>query len=340
MRAAVLKQFNVPLVLEETPDPVAEPGWVLLRVKACGLCGTDLKIVSGMLPGIGLPLIPGHEVAGEVLEVGEGVSDVSPGDRVAILSYVTCGHCLPCQRGWETLCLNVTGVIGFSLNGGCAELIKAPAANLLPLSSKISFEEASILTDAVATTYHALNERAQARAGQTVALVGVGGLGLHAVQIAKAMGLRVFAIDVDQAHLERASKLGAEVIINSAKENAVEKMTAATGGNGVEILIEMSGSPEAARMGVSLLGLRGKMVLVGYHPDKTFETSAFALLRKEAEIYGSRGSTRRDLAKVIELVEAGKIKPMIHDVVPLSQVNQAHQKLKSGQVVGRLVLKP
>lgn len=340
MKAVVIKEFNAPLVTEEVPAPVVEPGWVLVKPRACGLCGTDLKIASGVLPMVRIPLIPGHEVAGEVVEVGKGVTNVAPGDRVAIYLYIPCGQCPACRRGWDALCSNLAGMIGFNVNGGCADLMKAPAANVFRIPDHVSFEEAAVLADAVATTYHALMRRAQAQAGQTVVMLGVGGLGLHAIQIAKIIGLRILAVDVDQAHLDMASKLGAEIVINPAKEDLKELITNETNGKGVDLVLEMSGNPQVAADGVFLLKPRGRMVLMGYHPVQPFEVSSITVVLKELEICGSRASTKQDFAEVIDWVGAGKIKPIIHEVMPLSQINEAHKKLKGGKVVGRLVLKP
>ena len=340
MQAAVLQEFNAPLVLGQVPDPLAEAGWVLVKVKACGLCGTDLKIASGALPGVRTPIIPGHEIAGEVIEIGKGVTNVAPGDRVIIHFYVTCGHCIACQQGWDSLCSNLSGMIGFTINGGCAELVSAPATNIFPIGRNITFEQGAVLADAVATSYHALMKRACAQAGQTLAIIGVGGLGIHAIQIAMAMGLRVLCVDVDRAHLEAASKLGVEMVINSAEDNVVEAILGATNHKGVDILLETSGNPEAASGGVQLLATRGKMVVLGYNPDRPFEVSSHAMVLKELDICASRASTRQDLFEVIEWVSSGKIKPFIHEVIPLSQINEAYERLKSGQIIGRLVLKP
>jgi len=340
MRAAILKQFNTPLVIEEVPDPLPEPGWVLVRVRACGLCGTDLKIASGVLPFVHTPLIPGHEIAGEISKVGKGVTNVAPGDRVAVYNYITCGQCSACLQGWDALCSNLAGFVGFTVNGGFAELVKVPANNVFLIPNQISFEEAAILSDAVATPYHALLKRAQAQAGQTVAILGVGGLGLHAVQIAKVMGLRVLAVDVEQAHLELAAKLGAEVVINCAKQSLAEAIASETSGRGVDVVLEMSGNAQAATDGLSLLATRGKMILIGYSPVHPLKVFAQAMVFKELEIHACRASTRQDLVEVIEWVSTGKIKPLIHGVMPLLEINQAYEKIKSSQVIGRLVLQP
>ncbi|MBI2832577.1 MAG: alcohol dehydrogenase catalytic domain-containing protein [Chloroflexi bacterium] len=338
MKAAVLKQFNAPLSIEDIPEPMVEPGWALVRVKACGLCGTDLKISSGAMPNVKIPVVPGHEIAGEVLKVGEGVTNIAPGDQVVVYTYVTCGRCRECQEGWDNLCANLGGILGSTLNGGDAEIVKAPAANLIPITPQISFEQAAILADAIATPYHALRRRAKVEAGQTIVIVGVGGLGLHAVQIASALGLHVLAVDVEQSHLDMAVKLGAEFAINSAVGDPLEAIFKATGKRGVDVVLELSGYPEAARNALSFLLPRGRMVLVGYHATQPFEVSSKTMVSKELEICASRFCTRQDLVEVIEWVDAGKVNPIIQETMPLSQINQAYQKLKSGKVLGRLVI--
>ena len=189
MKSMVLEEFGAPLVLRDREAPVVGAGEVVLKVRACGVCQTDLKIISGKHPGArNVPLIPGHEVAGEIVEVGKGVDRGLIGKHAVVYNYLICGECEFCRAGRENLCTNIRGTVGFSRDGGFAEYISLPSQNCLLIDSHVAFEKAAIMTDAVVTPYHALVSKAKTKAGDTVAIMGVGGLGVHAVQIAKKLG--------------------------------------------------------------------------------------------------------------------------------------------------------
>ena len=212
MQALVLERFNGPFVAKEMPTPAIAPHEALVRVRNVGVCGTDLKIRADRM-GLGvIPLIMGHEIAGEVAAVGAEVSGFVPGDRVAVNFYLTCGVCEYCRQGRDTLCPQLRQH-GFTVDGGFAEYLKTPGVNLCRAPDNVPLEHACILGDAVATSYHAVVKRAQARAGQTVACVGVGGVGLHALQVAKLSGARVIAVDINGERLEVARELGADEAI-------------------------------------------------------------------------------------------------------------------------------
>jgi D-arabinose 1-dehydrogenase-like Zn-dependent alcohol dehydrogenase len=298
-----------------------------------------LKVVSGLLSDVTIPVIPGHEIAGEIFEIGDGVKNVKPGDRVAVYLYMTCDKCYACRQGWEALCSNLAGRVGFNINGGYAEFMKVPSANVLPLPPEISFEEAACL-DPVTTPYNALVKRVKTQPKQTLGLIGVGGLGLHALQVAKALSLRTIALDISEVNLEMAAKLGAEAIINSGKNNLVEKVKTLTQSRGLDLVLEMSGNPKVTADAFRLLAPRGKLIMIGYHTSQPFEAPSMDIVLNELEIYGSRAYNREDFKEAIEWVRTGKIKPIIQDVMPLSAINVAHEMIRSGQTVGRLVIRP
>ena len=183
MRAAVLEEFGTPLNIRQVEVPRIGPEEVLVRVRNCGVCGTDLKIKAGKSGPAPLPMIMGHEAAGEVVEVAPGIAEFQPGDRVVVNFYIACGQCRYCRRGRDTLCDNLRQH-GFNTDGGYAEYMKTRAANLCKVPDHVPLEQACILADAVATPYHAVTERAQVGPGTTVALIGTGGVGLHALQMA------------------------------------------------------------------------------------------------------------------------------------------------------------
>ncbi len=208
MKAWLLKGYNQPLEPIERNRPQPGPGEILLKVKACGLCYTDIKIIKGEIPPpiVTLPHVLGHEVAGEVVEIGQGVSGIAIGDLGVVYSYVTCHECPKCLTGRENICQNLRRV-GFELDGGFSEYLSIPAYNFCPFSKNLQTQKMAILADAIGTPYHAITRLAQVKAGQDVLIVGAGGLGLHAVQIAKLCGARVMVVDMNPDALALAKTL-------------------------------------------------------------------------------------------------------------------------------------
>jgi len=188
MKAARFYEVVKPLKIEDVEVPKIGPKEGLVKVRACGLCHTDLHFLEGVLKPGKTPIILGHEVAGEVVDLGEEVRGLQRGDRVIIYLYFTCGGCYYCQTGRESLCTNLSGHLGFTVDGGYAEYVKAPARNLFKIPNGLSFDESAVLVDAVATPFHAVKGVAQVRLGETVVVYGAGGLGIYAVQIEAKRG--------------------------------------------------------------------------------------------------------------------------------------------------------
>jgi propanol-preferring alcohol dehydrogenase len=340
MKAAVIERFEAPLVVCEVETPAVGSEEVLVRVRACGICGTDLKIISGKVPKISLPHIPGHEIAGEVFEVGDQVKDVNVGDRVVVYTYLTCGQCRYCQAGRESLCENLKGQVGTTLDGGMADFVKVPASNVMRTGSSISFPQAALLPDAVSTPYHALQGRARLKEGEVLVIVGVGGLGLHAVQIAKVLGAKVLAVDINDRHLEKAAELGADVVLHSHRDDIAKAIQEISKGRGADVVMDLVGQPETLEKGLEWLCLGGKLLVVGYNLTRAFNVFPRAMVTKELEILGCRSKNRREVADVIRWVEEKKIVPVVDELYPLTRVNEAYDRLRSGKVMGRIVLEP
>ncbi len=340
MKAAVIEKFNAPLALLDVDEPRIGADDVLVRVRACGLCGTDLKIAAGRFPEIKLPHIPGHEIAGEVQAVGDGVKQVQPGDRVVVYIYINCGRCRYCLTGRDSLCENLNGRVGFTVYGGMAEWVKVPATNVLPFGEHLEFSKAAALPDAVATVYHALCRRGAVEKDDIVVVVGAGGLGLHAVQIAKSLGARVIAVDIKDSHLEKALLLGAETALNPERENVLDIVRKNSEDRGAEVVIDLVGQAETLSPEIEWLCPGGKLLVVGYNLTHPFAVSSHRMIRNEIDILGCRAMTRQDLADVISWTEAGRISPIVDDILPLDAVNEAYERLKKGETVGRLVLEP
>ena len=337
MRALVLEEFGGPFIRQDVPTPTISSNEALVRVRNVGICGTDLKIRAGRMGLDVLPLIMGHEIAGEVAEVGPEVHGFSPGDRVVVNFYVTCGMCEYCREGRDTLCPN-TRQHGFSRDGGFADYVKTPGVNLCKVPDHVPLEQACILGDAVATSFHAVIKRAQVRPGQTVALVGVGGVGLHALQMARLAGAWVVAIDVNEARLDLARKLGADAVINAGQGPFHEAVRQLTDGKGVDVVMEFVSNQDTLPSSYQSLKRAGKLVFVGYTPQLPMSVMPHEMVRNEFEILGSRANSKQELQDTMDLVAQGRIQPIIDQVFSLEDVELAFETLREGQSLGRSVV--
>ncbi len=337
MRALVLEQFNGPFVKKDVPTPAIAPHEALVRVRNVGVCGTDVKIRADRM-GLGvIPLIMGHEIAGEVAEVGSQVRGYAPGDRVVVNFYITCGRCQFCRVGRDTLCPEVRQH-GFSIDGGFAEYLKTPGINLCKVPDHVSLEGACILGDAVATAYHAITKRAQVRPGTTVALVGVGGVGLHALQMAKLAGGWIIAVDVSEARLALATSLGADAVVDARSGPFHEAVRKMTDGQGVDVVLEFVGNQQTLPSSYQSVKRAGRLVFVGYTPGLPLPVMPHELVRNELEIVGSRANTKQELQETMDLVARGRIKPIVDRIIPLAQIEEAFDALREGRPLGRNVL--
>lgn len=339
MKAWVLQEYHRKMTLEEVADPVPDSFEIVLRVKACGVCGTDLKIVSGKIPPpiVTLPHTPGHEIAGEVVAVGSEVKNISVGQKGIAYFYIACRDCEMCRTGRENVCFSMKR-LGFELPGGFAEYVKMPAYNFCPLPEGLSLREMAILPDAMATPYHALKTMAEVKAGQEVLIMGVGGLGIHAVQMARLMGARVFAVDRREESLKWASKQGADALINSSEEGSSQRVMELTRGRGVDVVIENVGTAQSIQFSLSCLKRRGRLVLVGYDPLNPYPLNGMEMHYNEWIVCGSRVSTKQELLEVIDLVQQGRMKPILYKHLFWEEANEAIQEIQKGTALGRVVL--
>ena len=338
MKALILEEFGGPLLLKEVPRPEPDPGEVLVRVRACAVDQFDLKIRYGQVSHAKVPLILGHEIAGEVAALGPGVSHWTVGQRVTSTLYLTCGRCRKCQTGRETICENFIGYLGIQTPGGYAEYTAVPEANLVELPESISFPQGSILANAIGTPLHAFTKRMRLYPGERVIITGAGGgVGLHAIQLARMMGALVMAVDIGPAKLEAATENGADITVDPTEQNFAEVAREWTNGQGVEGILELTG---AATIPTSLaaLGKAGRLVIVGFHTGSEFAVQASQMVANEWEILGSRNVTKRELAEVVALVQAGRVQPLVTGVHPLEDAELIHTRLKQQQIFGRVVL--
>jgi propanol-preferring alcohol dehydrogenase len=342
MKAVRLIQPGHNLALQQLPLPVTGPREVLIRVKAAGICHSDAHYRAGKSPVHPLPLTLGHEVAGVVEEVGVDVSNVERGDRVCLHYLATCGACIHCQAGTEQFC--TTGkMMGKHRDGGFAEFVVMPAASVFHLPEEIPFEYGAVMMCSSATSLHAL-KKARLNPGESVAVFGIGGLGVSAIQLAKAFGARVvFAVDIKPAKLEKAARFGA-VPVNALAVNPVEEILRLTGGRGVDVALELIGLPLTMRQAVASLAIKGRAALAGI-TEKTFEVSPYEqLLNKEAEIIGVSDHLAQELPLLIEWVRQGRLdlSGAISRTVPLEAeaINATLDALESFGEDVRVVVQP
>lgn len=335
MRAVVIANYGGSL--EATRRPVPRPGFgeVLVRVRASGLCSTDLHLLSGRQPLGDLPRIVGHELAGDVLELGDGATGWRPGDRVTAAIDVTCGRCRHCLAGDTHLCRTMKR-IGFERDGGHADYVAVPAANLVAVPAEISYEAAAILPDAVACMYHSLIHQGGVGIGQRVLILGVGGLGIHGVQIVKSAGAEALATSRQPQRLELAERYGA-IGVNTATESLKAAVERFTDGEGVDVVADNIGTRASILQGLSMLRPGGKLLVIAYI-DETFEVPSIPLFKTELQIIGCRGSTKQDLIDVVRLVRAGQLTPVLGASYALTDIQAAAARLESGDLVGRIWL--
>lgn len=335
MKAAVVHEFGKALRIEDVPVPSPGPGEVLVEVKACGVCHTDLHAAHGDWPvKPALPFIPGHEATGIVVAVGTGVTERKVGDAVGVAwLHDACMRCEYCETGWETLCEHQHNS-GYSVNGGFAEYVVASAPFTARLPADIGFAAIAPVLCAGVTTYKGLKET-EARPGQWVAISGIGGLGNLAVQYAKAMGLNVVALDIAPQKLELAKRSGADVSIDARSSDAIAKVHEATKGGAHGILVTAV-SPPAFAQALRMVRRRGTVSLVGLPPGE-FLTPIFDVVLKRITVRGSIVGTRRDLDEAIDFAISGKVRSEF-TTAKLEDINDVLAKLEQGKVDGRVVL--
>jgi 2-desacetyl-2-hydroxyethyl bacteriochlorophyllide A dehydrogenase len=342
MKAVRLIEPGRRLELQEVAVPELGPEDALVRVRAAGICHSDVHYRAGKSRVEPLPLTLGHEVAGVVERVGASVRDFRPADRVCLHYLATCGKCNYCREENEQFC-GSGQMIGKYRDGGFAEFILTPGRSLFRLPEEIPFEHGAILMCSSATSMHALN-KARLKQGETVAIFGTGGLGLSAIQLAKAFGAReVFAVDIKPSKLAMAERLGA-IPVNAAKADAVKALKRFTKGRGVDVALELIGLPLTMRQTVQALAIKGRAALVGI-TDKTFEVAPYEeILNKEAEIIGVSDHLASELPLLIEWVRQGKLdlSNIVTRTVPLDAdaINETLDGLEKFGNEARVVIKP
>jgi propanol-preferring alcohol dehydrogenase len=338
VKAAVLHEFKTKLLLEDVARPVPAVGEVLIAVEACGVCHSDLHVCDGDWPQfakiVKKPLIPGHEIAGRVIEKGSGVVGLEIGDRVGVpWLYWSCGECEMCREGYENLC-SKQKITGVTADGGYAEFMVAPASHTTRIPEGLSSVEAAPLFCAGVTAYRAL---AQTRivAGQRLAVFGVGGLGHLAVQIGREMGAEVIAVDISDEKLALARSHGASQILNASSPDTVKALRRM---GGAHVAIVTSAAKSAYDMAFAGLRATGTLLMVGL-PAESIGFPPISMAAGEVHIRASAVGTRRDLQDVLAMAAAGKVRCQVGSR-PLAEANEVLDELRHGKISGRVVLTP
>lgn len=342
MRAMVMREFGGPekLRLEEVPAP--EPGSlrereVLIKIGAVGVCYHDIINRLGNLPRTKLPSILGHEIAGEVVAVGSGVSAFRPGDRVATIQRVHCGRCDLCRRGRTTLCKE--GVFfGEEIPGGYAEYVVSEEQGLARIPGGIPDEEACICACTIGTALHVVRNRGGVLLDETVLITGAsGGVGLHTIQVCRLIGARILAVTSSPKKAESLKEAGADEVIVAPNLKFAEQARRLTGGRGVDVVLEITGAltfDQAMRC----LAPAGRLIVVGSLEAKPVSFMPGLVILKELEIRGSFATTTPELSESFKLVGEKKVRPVVSRLLPLAEAAKAHQILYDRGATGRIVL--
>ncbi len=330
MRTLEITELGRPLTMVDVPDPAPGPGEVVVAIRAAGICRSDVHYRSGSRPVSSLPLVPGHEVAGVVEQVGQGVESLRRGNRVCLHYLVTCGACSACRHGAEQFC-ETGAMIGLDRSGGYAERIVVPARNAFIVPDEVPLEQAAIMMCSTATSLHALR-RSRLRLGETVAIFGSGGLGQSAIVLAQLLGAaEVYAVDINPVKLEAAARHGA-IPVDASERNPVDQIRGMNG-DGIDVALELVGSPSVMRWAVDVLDHGGRAVAVGISPG-SFEMHPTAdLVHREAEVLGAADHLAGEISLLLEMARRGSLDldGFVTNEVPLEAdaVNRALDDLEA-----------
>jgi S-(hydroxymethyl)glutathione dehydrogenase/alcohol dehydrogenase len=363
LKAAVVRNVRGPLIIEDLENPQPKENEVLIKVAACGVCHSDLNVIQGNVAQP-LPVVPGHEISGMVEKVGSGVAGLKEGDRVTCTATMPCGSCYYCIKGYEDLCerffqMNrLKGVlldgttrlhshdgqpIGVFSMGGMAEYTVVPSTGTFALPDNLPLKDSCILGCAGFTAYGAVKNQANLRPSESVAVIGVGGIGSSVVQVAKVFGAgKIIAVDLKDEKLEAAKQSGATEVINATREEPSRRILELTEGRGVDVAFEATGRPESYESIVNLVKPGGRIVAIGFTPaGAKIPLEINRCIRKGLRLLGCYGAkARQDMPELLTLAQGGmlKIQGSITRRYKLEEVNEAFGALEKGEITGRAIL--
>jgi propanol-preferring alcohol dehydrogenase len=338
MRAARIHE-DLSLRVDEVHDLMPGPGEVVIRVGAAGVCGTDLHILDGMIKPDPYPMTLGHEAAGTVAAIGDGVS-LAPGIEVAIYNKIFCGRCEQCLRGRTNICDNEPEQLGFNRDGGDAEFVVVPEQNVVPVPTGVDLATAAVLTCAGMTAMHA-TKLSNLRLGDTAVIDGIGGVGILVVQAAAHAGARVLAVGDSKEKLELAHEHGADegVLVELAEDydTVPDRIRELTGGRGADVFFELVGTTQTMTAGIRSLAKRGRFVSTGY-TDQQIQIHPIEFILPETSLVSTVAATRLDLQDALALAAAGAMTVPIAARYAIEDIGDALDALRERRVLGRQVL--
>ncbi|MEM3143841.1 MAG: alcohol dehydrogenase [Candidatus Nitrosotenuis sp.] len=349
MKAARIIEPKKPLEISEVQTPKPKDAEVLVKVKAVGVCHSDLHLWEGGYDtgdgfmkvtdrGVKFPVIPGHEIVGTVTEMGSAVQGFSVGDNVLVYPWIGCGNCPACRVGNDNLC-DAPRSLGVFQNGGYAEYVVIPHFKFLAKVSGIDLDAAASLACSGLTAYSAI-KKANANSQHNIVILGAGGLGLMGVQIARAITrANIICVDIDDSKLQTAKELGADHVVNSKDPEAVQKIMSLCGGKGADSVIDFVNAPPTVKMGLAVLRKRGNLILVGLFGG-AIELSLVTVPLKAITIQGAYTGSYNDMLELLGLAQRGVINPIISKKYGLADANVALEDLKERRILGRAVINP
>lgn len=345
MKAMVLREFGPPKNLrwETVPTPTLHAGEALLRVRSVSINLFHVEFRSGRALQVPLPRIMGSGPAGEVAAVASDVQDIVPGQRVVVCNNVSCGNCRFCRAGRETLCADLnshrSGMIGVHRDGGYAEFTAVPARNLIALPDAVSFEQACVVPTTIGPVFKACTARAGVRPGENVLIVGAGGgMGLHAVQMARVCGGRIIAALRSERAAQAVVQAGADVLVSTLNRDWPQQVKDLTDGWGADVVLDFVATRETLQASLATLAPGGRLVIMGYFPKGHVVETPTWVFTEEVVVTGNRSAGRQDVAEALSLIENGRITPVLGATFPLQEAARAHTAFEAGEIVGRAVL--
>jgi D-arabinose 1-dehydrogenase-like Zn-dependent alcohol dehydrogenase len=339
MRGMVIREYGRPLEPEELPSPQVRPGHALLEVLTCGVCFSDVKTSRGKMPfsaDLRLPHVPGHEICARVLET-DPRDAIAPGTIVVVYHVWPCGTCDRCRAGDENICRHPRAWAGFTHPGGFQERLVAPLDRLVRVPPNVNPVQAAPLTCALGTAYRSVVTRGRVAPGTRVAVIGLGGVGIHALQVARVAGAHVVGLDISDPAIATARELGLDA--RQADAPGVEdELLSEFGGEGVDVVVDTVGNEVSLRRAEHLVRPGGRIVVVGYAVDGRLAVPAARFVLEEVELIGSRYVRRDELERAIRLVADGHVRMVVDRVTPLEDANDAIAALDAHAIVGRVVL--
>lgn len=335
MKAMVVESWGSRSIFKSVPDPKPKAREVVMKVRSAAVGLTLLNMRNGSFGGEA-PRIMGHEVTGEIVELGSDVDELNIGDRCAVYFYLTCHRCRWCRGGRETLCEKFRGFVGVHRDGGFADYVCLPVENFLKIPENLDYEAAAMATDAVNTNWHCMKERAKVNPHDDVLLIGVGGgLGIHGLQVAKLFGARVIAADVSDEKLELARKWGADEVINvRSVSDTVKEVMRLTDSKGVDVAIDYVGHGETFQFAFDSLATAGRAVVIGVGKGE-ISVAPRPLMLSEKTITGSRHSTRTELIETMEVMARGLIQPVVGMRTHFTDIESIFDAIVNEKLLGR-----